>query len=664
MASYVKRRCAGCQVLFVPARANQKHCSQRCRRRVSDRAAYRRRRDAALGVVSGRVSRATSVDGRASARRGERYEEFCRSGWPERLAPSNGRPSATNAQAAMALGTSQENVSHWLAAFLEDELAEKRRVSWSRSSDAEGLLADFERFRRSFFEDEWGKPYVTESFHLRWISALLEAMGSGGRLMILSPPRHGKTQLLIHFCVWQIIRNPNIRLVWIGLNEDNAKEAVGAVRDILENHEGLRGAMLGPEGSWKPVARSGKSWTDATFTVATREGVGIKSPTMRAIGKGGKLLSKDADVIVCDDIQDKEAYESPASRAADIRWMNSQVASRKEAHSALLVIGSRQHHEDLYGRLAENVMWSSIVESAHSLECSLPVHGARSDHASDCPECAVHDDCVLWPSKRTMAFLQDQRFAMEDDLMFEMVYLNRTRPSGADYLTIEHLHACRSLRRIGRVPPGTMLIAGMDPSRGASGFQASMLWAVDLPTKKRYLVDLDEARGGGLLAAEHIIRRWHGLYGLKLWVVETNYFQDSIRQHVPIVQFTAAHGITLLPHETNRWNKWDRYTGVPVQMALFRQQLVDLPGGDEDSRLKLQPYEKELVSFEPPSGDGSRRVKRKENLVMAGWFPETQIRLWLAEMSADIVDDHDMAGYTSLRFGDGYTSTLGELVGS
>ena len=42
--------------------------------------------------------------------------------------------------------------------------------------------------------------------------------------MILSPPRHGKTELLIHFAVWRICKNPNIRIMWVGGNEDIANE--------------------------------------------------------------------------------------------------------------------------------------------------------------------------------------------------------------------------------------------------------------------------------------------------------------------------------------------------------------------------------------------------------------------------------------------------------
>lgn len=577
-------------------------------------------------------------------------------GWPERLEAGE----VTQHECAGLIGSRQSSVHRWFKAWQQDRKLADEQSRWERSAEAQASIADFEGFRERYFTDEWGQPYVTAPFHRRWIESILEAMEVGGRVQILSPPRHGKTQLLIHFCVWLIVRRPNIRIMWVGLNEDNAKEAVGAVVDILENHVELVEDVLGPGRDFKPPARSGKAWTASVATVGNREGTGIKSPTIRAIGKGGKLLSKDADLIVLDDVQDQDSVWSPASRDRDRHWINTQVSSRKEAHTAIAKIGSRQHHLDLDGELITNPSWSSLVERSHDPECGLPVHEPREGHTADCPDCAIHQDCVLWPGKRTMAFLQDQRAAMQDDVVFEMVYQNITRADGAEYVTVEHLRRCRNeARRIGDVPVGTMLIAGLDPA--TSGFQAAMLWAFDPETKRRHLVDLDNRRAGGLPGAEEIIKLWHAKYGLKTWVVESMYFQDAIRQHVPIVDFAAKRGIVLNPHITDRWNKFNRDFGVTAQFALFKNDppLIDLPYGDAQSIDRVRAYEQQVLNFEPVSG---KRTRRPTDLVMAGWFPETQIRLWLAEMSAEIEDDRDMAGYTSLRFGDSYASGLGELV--
>ena len=74
----------------------------------------------------------------------------------------------------------------------------------------------------------------------------MQDIENGGNLMILSPPRHGKTELLIHFAIWQICKNPNVRIMWVGGNEDIAKNAVGSVLDHLDSNDKLIEEFCGP----------------------------------------------------------------------------------------------------------------------------------------------------------------------------------------------------------------------------------------------------------------------------------------------------------------------------------------------------------------------------------------------------------------------------------
>ena len=46
----------------------------------------------------------------------------------------------------------------------------------------------------------------TADFHENWIYNIEDAIQNGKELLILSPPRHGKTELLIHFAIYQIMK--------------------------------------------------------------------------------------------------------------------------------------------------------------------------------------------------------------------------------------------------------------------------------------------------------------------------------------------------------------------------------------------------------------------------------------------------------------------------
>ena len=106
--------------------------------------------------------------------------------------------------------------------------------------DLDIAIAGFKDFRDAFFEYMPNRPFFTKPYHLKWMREVLRTIYTGGRTMILSPPRHGKSELLVHFSVWLILRNPDIRILWIGPNDDIAQNMLGSVRDILAEQGEVR----------------------------------------------------------------------------------------------------------------------------------------------------------------------------------------------------------------------------------------------------------------------------------------------------------------------------------------------------------------------------------------------------------------------------------------
>ena len=293
-----------------------------------------------------------TVDENVQKRRGDYYAIMKKKNFFDDILQGN----KTKKEVANILSCSPSTVSRAVAAYLEDV---EKEAAIERRGDPFELQADvdsFVEFRDEYFLTEQGKNYETPDFQKKWIGAILDSIQHGKRLMVLSPPRHGKTDLLTHFCVYMICKNPNIRIMWCGGNEDIARNSVGAVLDHLENNEGL----IQDYGDWdgfRPSNRGGKSWSSSQFTVATRTVSGIKSPTLVAIGKGGKILSRDADLIIADDIEDHGSTVQPSARENTRNWWTTTLQSRKEEHTGMVVIGSRQHPDDLYHHLLENKAW-------------------------------------------------------------------------------------------------------------------------------------------------------------------------------------------------------------------------------------------------------------------------------------------------------------------
>jgi len=552
--------------------------------------------------------------------KGKYYNEYVDKGLADLVMNSE----LTATKAAEALGCPIATVSKMNAAYQIDLQNKLDAEGWSVPQEAEQALENFSTFRNKYFATETGEKYETADFHENWINKILKSIDEGGELLVLSPPRHGKTELLIHFAVYQICKNPNTRIMWVGGNEDIAKNAVSAVLDQLESNERLQEDFCEPGKSFKPDNRSGKMWASNQFTVGTRTVPGIKSPTMVAVGKGGKILSRDCDLIIADDIEDHQTTMQPGARENTRQWWTTTLSSRKEEHTAVVVIGSRQHPDDLYHHLLNNEAFESIVETAHDLTCQLP-------EASD----EEHTDCMLWKSKRTHKWLMSRLRAAETTggkQIFEMVYFNQSYVEGTQIFSPDAIDACKRQELVvGEIPKQLQLVAGLDPS--SSGYQAAFLWGIDTFNSELYCIDIDNQKGGGVRAAAQIISDWYHKYDLAHWIVEENGFQTAIRQDENIKEFVLRTGILLQGHLTGK-NKHDPLYGVGAMSELFDANKIHLPYGNSESQAKIDSYKRQLVYF-----DGkpvSSRNKHKTDIVMSSWFPMKVFRRVQKEHLAEV----------------------------
>ena len=597
----------------------RKYCSDKCANRIKKRA-YRANKTTDTYHVE------KVVDTNIQKRRGNYYAIMEKKNFFDDLL--NG--TKTKQEIADILGCSLATVTRSLSAWIKDEALRVNHESLQKNGgDSAVKLEDFVAFRDKYFLTEQGIPYETPDFQKRWIEAILDAIENGKRLMVLSPPRHGKTDLLTHFCVYMICKNPNMRIMWVGGNEDIAKNAVGAVLDHLENNEELIQDFASYEG-FRPMNKSGKSWSTSQFTVATRTVAGIKSPTLVAVGKGGKILSRDADLIISDDIEDHGSTVQPSARENTKNWWTTTLQSRKEEHTGMVVIGSRQHPDDLYNALLNNDAWETIVERAHDLEIPL-------DQESD-----DQDEHMLWKGKRTHKWLMEQLASAETTggrAIFEMVYLNKAVPAGMELFSAEMIDGCldRS-RNLGDIPPHTALIAGLDPA--STGYQAAVLWAYNQKTGQLWLVDLRNDLGGGISKALKVMQEWHEQYFLSHWIVEENGFQKAIGQDKEIKNWAGANGVRIEGHQTYK-NKWDPVFGVTAMVPMYEQQKINLPWASPQTQRKVNTLRQQLIYFSSASSSNSKSVSSKTDLVMSILFPIKSLRQKIKLVLSEVDNDYN-----------------------
>ncbi len=487
------------------------------------------------------------------------------------------------------------------------------------------LTTAFTEWRDRFIELSPGVKFITKNVHKRWIRATLKTIYTGGRHLILSPPRHGKTELLIHFCEWLICRNPDIRILWIGPNLDIAENCLGQVRDVLESHEALQKAYLAPGETWAPVTRQGGAiWQRSKFTVSNRN-YPQKQPTMWASGVGGAILSLDADFIIVDDPADPDKSQAPAGRNAIEKWFRIKLISRKMMHTGLAMLASRVHPDDLYNPLIDMDLWEKEIDKAHDV--SICGKGLYDPHDNE--------DCVLFPEVNPLSYLREQAADVGDHL-FDMMYLNQPRPDGTmifdpDLIRELCLDPSRAIG-MGGVPADGRMVAALDPA--ARGVQAAFLWSVHLHNKEEvaelerdpfnalvpetyYMIDLETQRAGGIEGALKVMEEWHENYDCRLWIIEDNSYQTVFFDDPRVKALCQRLDIVIKPHTTGA-NKHDMDFGVASTAPLYHTGKVNLPYSGGEAVRKVDMFIRQLINF---TGAASGRSRKKSDILMASWFP-------------------------------------------
>lgn len=207
---------------------------------------------------------------------------------------------------------------------------------WSREL-AKNYLIPFTQYR---------KPDYQVGIHHRLIASKLEqaerrAPGDPDRIMILTPPRHGKSELGSRsFPAWWLGRNPKDQIIQAAYNMDFATDFGEDVRDIVDSEEfhALFSTQL------KKDARKKNKWKTNKGGVYIAAGVDTS-----VTGRGAHLFNID------DPIKDDKQAMSETVRENIWNWYSSVAYTRLMPGAVIVLIMTRWHEDDLSGRLIDRM---------------------------------------------------------------------------------------------------------------------------------------------------------------------------------------------------------------------------------------------------------------------------------------------------------------------
>lgn len=164
------------------------------------------------------------------------------------------------------------------------------------------------------------------------------AKGLSPRLMLLMPPRHGKSELASRmFPAWHLGKYPDHEIIASSYNVGLAMSFSRKVKEVMEDpsYHSVFDTRLNPN-----------------FQGAEEWGVQGKRGGYVAAGVGGGITGKGAHVLTIDDpIKNAEEADSADNREKLKDWYDSTAYTRLAPGGGVLIVQTWWHDDDLAGRL-------------------------------------------------------------------------------------------------------------------------------------------------------------------------------------------------------------------------------------------------------------------------------------------------------------------------
>lgn len=230
---------------------------------------------------------------------------------------------------------------------------------------------------------------------LEQVARYIETGGKEGisRLMILMPPRHGKTELAsIKFPAWLLGRLPDSRIILTSYGADLAAKNSRQMRDLVgsKRYQAVFGVKSGRK---DPVMIAADSHSVQAWDLAQPHRGGAV-----ATGVGGGITGLGATLLVIDDpFKNREEAESQGRRELVDDWYKSSAYTRLEQHGAVILFHTRWHPDDLAGRLIKRMVTDPLADQ-WEIVC-LPALAMGDYPADDAAQRALMLDGIYLPVK-------------------------------------------------------------------------------------------------------------------------------------------------------------------------------------------------------------------------------------------------------------------------
>jgi len=443
---------------------------------------------------------------------------------------------------------------------------------------------------------EYTNPrYKTATIHCQ-IAEQLERVERGeiDRLMLLVPPRHGKSELASRrFPARYLGKYPHRQFISSSATGSLAEDFGRDVRNIIASpqYRVLYETRLAEDSKAKG------RWNTA------------QDGSYYAIGVGAAVMGRGAHVFMIDDPFGTMAEARNETARKNVwDWYTGTVYNRLEENGAIVLINHRMHEDDLTGMLraqqaAGGDRWE-VVELKPDMDNRL----------------------ALWPEKYPIAALERiRRNTTAQD--WSALYLQNPTPDEGTYFKADWL------KPYDKAPVRATLTVygGSDYAVTDDGGDYTVHAIIGLdPEENMYLLDLWRGQKQGdvwIDAFCDLVLEWKPMG----WAEETGQIKSAIGPFLNAQMHKRKAYVAREQFSTRQGNKAVRAQSIRGRMALhglyvpthakwypeFRSELLSFPSGKHDDQVDAlgligQLLDKMVAGIKPPKSDPDKRDGYRE----------------------------------------------------
>lgn len=394
--------------------------------------------------------------------------------------------------------------------------------------------------------------------------------------IILGFPGVRKTQYLtICRAIYEIVRNPNIRILFVADAADQAKTFLRGVKSHFENNEELR-AIFGD------FVNGAEKWSDSEIIVNRRSAIGLKEATITCAGIDTSLIGRHFEIIIADDLVTEENSLTEHQRNRIRNYFYKTLLTRLEPDGRMWVIGQRWHDEDLYGHLQKE-----------DYEDATFIFGVLDESEESVWE-------AKFPTKRM------HRLRRGNPAGFELQWMCRHGVAIGGVFSEDHFRYYDELNEAFFKWQGVDLAAGQ---KARNDFFAHVTIAVTKSNRDIYLVDFRETKLTFPRQVKFIDSRFRDHPDTVRVGIESNAYQvvmtQQVKEQYPDI---PIHRVYTLKDKVARAQQLatlasDKPFYVKRQHHKFIRRLLAFPNGPKDV----------FDAFDTAVGMGLRGVKKKRD---------------------------------------------------